>query len=178
MTTNQDTQAINAFPEEKVAEIQDDHRFLQCSQQCTDDIWDAVQPVNQMVEAMGDGTAVPDKLIPRCPHCDAEAFPWVRGYGNFLEGRRYHEEYAKITNYLRKIMNNGKVLFLELGVGRLTPMSIQEPFWQLTQNLPDAYDIMVNRDYQFLPQAIEDKGIAIKADLRQALDDVVQALKN
>ena len=39
----------------------------------------------------------------------------------------------------------------------MTPMFIQEPFWALTNNLPGAYDVMVNRDYQFLPQQIEDK---------------------
>ena len=32
---------------------------------------------------------VPDELIPRCPHCGAEMFPWVRGYGNFLQGEYY-----------------------------------------------------------------------------------------
>lgn len=130
-----------------------------------------------MVKAMGDGTAVPTDMIPHCPHCGAEAFPWVRGYGNFLEGTRYHQEYAKATDYLKHNMNDSKVLFLELGVGRMTPMFIQEPFWALTDQLPDAYDIMVNRDYQFLPKKIEDKGQAIKADLAQVLDDVVSELK-
>lgn len=177
LTTNQDTQAIKAFPEEKVAEIQGDHRYFQCSRQCTDDIWDAVKPVEEMVKAMGDGTGVPTDMIPHCPHCGAEAFPWVRGYGNFLEGTRYHQEYAKATDYLKHNMNDSKVLFLELGVGRMTPMLIQEPFWALTDQLPDAYDIMVNRDYQFLPKKIEDKGQAIKADLAQVLDDVVSELK-
>lgn len=94
VTTNQDTQAIKAFPEDKVAQIQGDHRFFQCSIQCTDEVWDAVQPVEKMVAAM-DGTKVPTAMIPRCPHCGAEAFPWVRGYGNFLEGHRYQQEYQK-----------------------------------------------------------------------------------
>lgn len=70
---------------------------------------------------MGDGTSIPEELIPRCPVCGAEAFPWVRGYGNFLQGRKYEEQYQKISKY---IMNNKekKILFLELGVGRMTPM--------------------------------------------------------
>ena len=52
---------------------------------------------------MGDGTSIPEELIPRCPVCGEEAFPWVRGYGNFLQGRKYDEQYQKISKY---IMNN------------------------------------------------------------------------
>src|SRR5699024_10333791 len=54
LTTNQDTQSIKAFPEEKVAQIQGDHRYFQCSQQCSDEVWDAVKPVEEMIQAMGD----------------------------------------------------------------------------------------------------------------------------
>lgn len=173
VTTNQDTQAIKAFPEEKVAQIQGDHRFFQCSQQCTDEVWDAVKPVEVMVNS----TKVPTELIPRCPHCGAEAFPWVRGYGNFLEGTRYQQEYQKISDDLEKhIQAHDKILFVELGVGRMTPMFIQEPFWALTNNLPGAFDVMVNKDYQFLPEQIEDKGVAIKGDIAKVLDDVKAAL--
>ncbi|WP_295730562.1 NAD-dependent protein deacetylase [uncultured Limosilactobacillus sp.] len=177
VTTNQDTQAIKAFPEEKVAQIQGDHRFFQCSQQCTDEVWDAVKPVEEMVKAMGDSTKVPTEMIPRCPHCGAEAFPWVRGYGNFLEGTRYQQEYQKISDDLEKhIQAHDKILFVELGVGRMTPMFIQEPFWALTNNLPNSFDVMVNNEYQFLPEQIEDKGVAIKGDIAKVLDDVKAAL--
>ncbi|WP_125771445.1 NAD-dependent protein deacetylase [Companilactobacillus furfuricola] len=176
LTTNQDTQAIKAFPEDKVAEIQGDHRYFQCSERCSDEVYDAVGPVAEMKEAMGDGTKVPTELIPKCPNCGAEMFPWVRGYGTFLEGTKYHEEYEKISNDLIFHSDHEKILFLELGVGRLTPMFIQEPFWALTTSFPGAYDVMVNRDYQFLPEQIEDKGQAIKADLGQALHDVRQEL--
>ena len=174
LTTNQDTQFVKIYPEEKVSEIQGDHRFFQCSRCCQDETWDAVQPVADMIAAMGEGTMVPDELIPRCPHCGAEMFPWVRGYGNFLQGKKYEEEYEKISKYIQKNKDR-KILFIELGVGRMTPMFIQEPFWELTNSLKDAYYISVNSEYQFLPEFIEDKGIAILGDIGTVLKDLRKA---
>ena len=154
MTTNQDTQFVKLYPEEKVSEIQGDHRFFQCSRCCQDDTWDAVEPVNDMIRVMGEGTSVPAEMIPRCPHCGAEAFPWVRGYGNFL-----------------------RILFLELGVGRMTPMFIQEPFWNLTLNLPQARYIAVHDRYAFLPKEIEDRGMVITGDIGRVLRAAAHALQ-
>ena len=171
VTTNQDTQFVKLYPEDKVAEIQGDHRFFQCARCCTDDTWDAVGPVRQMVEAMGDGLAVPAGLVPRCPHCGGEAFPWVRGYGNFLQGAKYEEQYDKASRYIEGCSDK-KVLFVELGVGRMTPMFIQEPFWNLTLSLPDASYVAVNDRYDFLPEQLEGRGIAIKADIARVLKDV------
>ena len=97
----------------------------------------------------------------------------MRGYGNFLQGRKYDEQYQKISKY---IMNNKekKILFMELGVGRMTPMFIQEPFWNLTLNLPDAYYIAVNAQYDFLPKDIEEKGMVIKGDIAKVLKDAAK----
>ena len=47
LTTNQDTQFVKIYPWEKVAEIQGDHRFFQCSRCCTDEVWDAIEPVSR-----------------------------------------------------------------------------------------------------------------------------------
>ncbi len=172
LTTNQDTQFVKMYPEDKVAEIQGDHRFFQCSRQCTDDTWDAVKPVEEMIEAMGEDTAVPQDMIPRCPHCGAEAFPWVRGYGNFLQGKKYDEQYQKISDYIQNHKDE-KILFLELGVGRMTPMFIQEPFWELTKALPDSFYIALNDKYDFVPEGIEDRGMAIKGDIAKILEDAL-----
>lgn len=130
LTTNQDTQFMKIYADAQVSEIQGDHRFFQCSQCCCDKTWDAVKPVEEMIQAMEDGTSIPTEMIPRCPHCGAEAFPWVRGYGNFLQGKKYEEQYQKISDYIQRNRDK-KLLFIELGVGRLTPMFIQEPFWNL-----------------------------------------------
>ena len=176
LTTNQDTQFMKIYADAQVSEIQGDHRFFQCSQCCCDKTWDAVKPVEEMIKAMGDGTSIPTEMIPRCPHCGAEAFPWVRGYGNFLQGKKYEEQYQKISDYIQRNRDK-KLLFIELGVGRLTPMFIQEPFWNLTLSLPDAYYISVNEKYDFLPEQIEDKGIAILGDIGIVLRDVKDAIK-
>ncbi len=172
LTTNQDTQAIKAFPEDKVAEIQGDHRFFQCSRCCTDDTWDAIEPVKEMIKAQGEGTSIPTELIPRCPHCGAEAFPWVRGYGNFLQGEKYEAEYEKISAYIQEHKDQ-KILFVELGVGRMTPMFIQEPFWELTRTLPQARYIAVNDKYDFLPKDIEGRGMAVVGNIQTVLEDVL-----
>ncbi|MDD3367948.1 MAG: NAD-dependent protein deacetylase [Lachnospiraceae bacterium] len=171
LTTNQDTQFMKLYDEKQVSEIQGDHRFFQCSRQCHDEIWDAVKPVEDMIKAMGDGTSIPKEMIPRCPQCGAEMFPWVRGYGNFLQGRKYDRQYEKISNYIEKHKTE-KILFIELGVGRMTPMFIQEPFWNLTLTLPDARYIAVNDKYDFLPKQIEDKGIVIVNNIATVLEDV------
>ena len=175
LTTNQDTQFVKLYPEEKVSEIQGDHRFFQCSRCCEDDTLDAVKPVEEMIQAMGEGTFVPTELIPRCPHCGAEAFPWVRGYGNFLQGKKYDGEYQKISEYIQKNRDK-KILFLELGVGRMTPMFIQEPFLNLTLNLPKARYIAVNDRYDFLPKEIEDRGMVIMGDIARVLKDAAESV--
>lgn len=176
LTTNQDTQFMKLYKEEQVSEIQGDHRFFQCARCCHDGTWDAVIPVEKIIRAMGEGTSIPTELIPRCPKCGGEAFPWVRGYGNFLQGKKYSEQYQKISDYIQKNKNK-KILFLELGVGRLTPMFIQEPFWNLTLSLPDAYYISVNAEYDFLPEQIEDKGFCILGDIGKVLKDVNADMK-
>lgn len=101
--------------------------------------------------------------------------PWVRGY-TFLEGKKYKDEYRKINEFLEENKEK-KILFLELGVGRMTPMFIQEPFWNLTYSLPQAYYITINPKDAILPQALSGKGIAIKEDIASVLSDAVALIR-
>ena len=142
LTTNQDTQFVKLYPEEKVAEIQGDHRFFQCSKCCTDDTWDAVKPVEEMIRAMGEGTSVPIELIPRCPHCGAEAF---------LE--KYHGK---------------KLVILELGIGWRNQL-IKAPLMRLTAREPQAVYVTVNLGEIFIPDEIRDKSYGLDGDLAEIL---------
>lgn len=93
----------------------------------------------------------------------------MRGY-TFLEGKKYKEEYRKINEFLTANQDK-KILFLELGVGRMTPMFIQEPFWSLTYSLPQAYYITINPKDALLPRELFQKGWAIKEDIAAVLGD-------
>ncbi|APC41402.1 SIR2 family NAD-dependent protein deacylase [Clostridium estertheticum] len=125
LTTNQDTQFEKVFPIEKISAIQGDWKYLQCNRRCHDKLYDSVELLHKINAEIDVALKIPTEMGPHCPHCGAELEPWVRSRV-FLEGKKYKEEHQKLSDFLRKNMNK-KVLFLELGVGRMTPMFIQEP---------------------------------------------------
>lgn len=175
MTTNQDFQFTRVVSEEKLSAIQGDSRYYQCSRRCHDQIYYNKDMVYAMNAAIDENLCIPAKMIPRCPKCGAQMEPWVRGY-TFLEGAKYRDEYRKINEFLEKNKEK-KILFLELGVGRMTPMFIQEPFWNLTYSLPKAFYITINPKDALLPIEIEQKGLAIKEDIALVLQEAVMVKK-
>lgn len=175
MTTNQDFQFSRVVPEDKLSAIQGDFRYYQCSCRCHDQIYYNKDMVYKMNEAIDENLCIPPEMIPHCPKCGAQMEPWVRGY-TFLEGTRYREEYNKINQFL-EYNREKKIPFLKLGVGRMTPMFIQEPFWNLTYSLPRAFYISINPKDALLPREIEKKGIIIKEDIAAVLQDAVKLKK-
>lgn len=96
--------------------------------------------------------------------------PWVRGW-TFLEGKKYHEEHEKLNAFLNANKDK-KILFLEIGVGRMTPMFIQKPFWNLTYTLPDVFYITINPKDARVPKELASKGLALHEDIAKVLTDV------
>lgn len=172
LTTNQDTQFTHIYSEDKISAIQGDWRYMQCGSRCHDKLYDAHEEMKKLNAAITPELKIPTELIPRCPECGAEMEPWVRG-PKFLEGKKYYDEYRKVQEFLARYRN--KKLLLELGVGRMTPMFIQEPFWELTYSLPDAFYITINPKDALLPDAISHKGLKIKEDIAQFFSDAAAA---
>ncbi|MCQ4770409.1 hypothetical protein NE579_08025 [Intestinimonas massiliensis] len=85
----------------------------------------------------------------------------------------YREEYNKLNTFLTANKDKS-ILFLELGVGRMTPMFIQEPFWNLTYALPNAFYITINPRDAILPEELKEKGLAIREDIAKVLSDVLK----
>ncbi|URZ05190.1 SIR2 family NAD-dependent protein deacylase [Clostridium felsineum] len=170
VTTNQDTQFLKIFPEGKVAAIQGDLRYFQCSQPCHDKVYFNKEQIEKMYGSIKE-TRMPTKLIPICPKCGKDLEPWVRSF-QFLEGSLYKSELNKYREYLRKSINK-KVLFLELGVGTMTPMFIKEPFWRMTYSWKDASYISINPKDAVIPLEIEKKGLAVNEDIAKVLHDLV-----
>lgn len=176
LTTNQDTQFNRVFPEEKISAIQGDWRYFQCSRRCHDELYNSVDTLHKLNKSIDENLKVPKDMIPRCPRCGAEMEPWVRSW-TFLEGKKYREEYSKLNKFL-KANKNKRILLLELGVGRMTPMFIQEPFWQMTYTWPNAYYITINPRDALLPEELKEKGLAIHEDIAKVLTDVRKNLNN
>lgn len=59
----------------------------------------------------------------------------------------------------------------------MTPMFIQEPFWNLTYSLPRAFYITINPRDALLPGELEKKGLAVKEDIAAVLRDAVEIQK-
>ena len=89
---------------------------------------------------------------------------FARDYFRAIEPRssaRTRINYAyDIRVFFHFLMENKhkKILFLELGVGRMTPMFIQQPFWNMTYSMPQAYYITINPKDALLPDELEGKG--------------------
>lgn len=109
----------------------------------------------------------PAEKIPRCPHCGTEMIPWWRSR-EFLEGSYYRKEMQRYLDFLKENMNK-KVLFLELGVGMMTPMFIKEPFMNMVYRWPHATYAVINPKDAYIPKEIAKKSIAIKEDIAVTL---------
>ena len=61
----------------------------------------------------------------------------------------------------------------ELGVGYNTPGIIKYNFWQYAANWQNAFYICINQGQAYLPEDIEDKGLAVNADIMQILEGLL-----
>lgn len=165
-TTNQDAQFFRTFPAERITRIQGDWRYWQCSRPCHDRIYYNEKQVAELCTHI-EGDSLPDSLIPRCPHCGSEMEPWVRGY-TFLQGELYNREMRRYTDYLKR-NSRRKTLFLELGVGMMTPMFIKEPFMNMVYQWPDAFYVTINPQHAIVPHEIEKNSLAISDDISLTL---------
>lgn len=179
LTTNQDAMFNRYFADEQISTIQGDWRFLQSSApQIDDQLYDARPFVKRGMEYLAqqeDKLYLPDDLIPHSPTTGLPLTPWVRS-PEFLEGRRFKQEHEKTRQFINRF-GNQKLLFFELGVGRMTPMFIQEPFWQLTSQLPLAHYVNINPQDAMTHTQIASRSVLIDADVDQALR-AVQKLKS
>ena len=159
------------FSENKVSAIQGDWTYVQCSRPCHDGIYPYAEQAKDLYNHI-EGTKIPSELIPKCPKCGGSMELWVRSRV-FSEGSKYQSEINKYREFLIKNQHK-KILFLELGVGQMTPMFIKEPFWNMTYSWPNAYYITINPNDALLPRELATKGLAIREDIATILGEAVK----
>ena len=172
ITTNVDHQfQLAGFPKERLFYTQGDYGLWQCSEPCHDKTYDNYETVKRMVEEQHD-MRVPTELVPRCPKCGRPMAMNLRVDGTFVEDAGWHAAAERYRDFL-EAHADGKVLFLELGVGGNTPVIIKYPFWRYTNANPQATYACVNLGEEYVHQSIADRSILVDADIDQVLLDLL-----
>ena len=189
ITTNVDHQFQRAgFPKERLYYTQGDYGLWQCSVPCHDKTYDNFETVRQMIEAQGFrvaddgelglpqgdelGMRVPSELVPHCPVCGKPVAMNLRADGTFVEDAGWHAATTRYRDFL-EAHQDGKVLYLELGVGANTPVIIKYPFWRYTYANPQATYACVNYGEAYAHPDIRERSILIDADIDRVLEDLL-----
>ena len=97
-------------------------------------------------------------LLQFCLRCD----------DTFVQDRGWYAASERYADFLRQ-HKQGKVLFLELGVGNNTPGIIKYPFWRYTLENPDATYVCVNNGQAYAPREIAVRSVCLDADIGMIL---------
>ncbi|RVU73646.1 Sir2 silent information regulator family NAD-dependent deacetylase [Lactobacillus xujianguonis] len=175
VTTNQDALFKKAFLKDKVSEIQGSWDYYQASDTSNDQhLYDSHKMVAELLPKIIDHR-LPTDLIPRSKVNGSELVAWARG-PKFLEGERYYEEHQKLNKFMAEHRGD-KILYLEMGVGRMTPMFIQEPFWEMTKYNKNSFYVNINPKDALVNPAIKDQALLIGDDINEVLKEAANKIK-
>ncbi len=173
ITTNVDHLFQNTgFKKQRLFYTQGDYGLLQCSKACHAKTYDNEQLILKMIERQQD-FKIPTELVPHCPQCGAPMTTNLRKDSFFVEDDGWHSAAERYKEFLKNHAN-GKVLFLELGVGFNTPSIIKYPFWQMTFQNKNAIFASINFEHAVCPKEIKNQSILIESDISTALADLLR----
>ena len=181
ITTNVDHCFQKAgFDKNRLFYTQGDYGLFQCSEPCHEETYDNEKQIRAMWE-FRDEMKVPTELVPRCPVCGKPMSMNLRADHTFVTEKGWYKASKQYEKFLqtRNIIKNGeqegdgKVLFLELGVGGNTPRIIKYPFWQMTEKNPNAGYACINFGEAVVPPKIEKQSICINDDIGEVLKKMV-----
>ena len=171
LTTNVDHQFQKAgFDKKKLFYTQGDYGLWQCSRACHNKTYDNEDTVRQMIDEQQD-MKIPSELIPLCPVCGAPMTMNLRCDDTFVQDEGWYAAQNRYVDFVRW-HEQGKVLYLELGVGNNTPVIIKYPFWQMTLQNPNAIYACINLDNNLIISEIRNQAIMIKMDIALAIHNL------
>ena len=168
LTTNVESQFwINGFEDERIFATQGDYGLLQCENACHNKLYPNKDQVFEWMDETED-FKIPSELVPKCPVCGGEMDLNLRKDNFFVEDEKWHEMNRNYSNFLTEV--DGKIVFLEIGVGFNTPSIIRYPFEQMTYDNSDATLIRLNKDYSDAIPQNKEKTISFDENVEDILD--------
>lgn len=176
LTTNVDHQFwLAGFPDERIFATQGDYGLFQCAKACHKKLYNNETQVRAMV-ARQKNCRIPSELVPRCPVCGGYMEVNLRCDGYFVEDEVWMRACGRYEDFLRE-NKDGRVVYLELGVGMNTPGIIKYPFWQMTDKNPAAVYVCINLSEACAPWEIKERSICISKDIAQVLKKLAETGK-
>ena len=168
LTTNVDHCFQKAgFEKERLFYTQGDYGLFQCSEPCCQETWDNEEIVGEMIRRQ-DHMKISRDLVPHCPRCGKPLTMNLRADDTFVQDEGWYQASRRYSRFLTE-HQDGKILFLELGVGYNTPVIIKYPFWQMTAKNPRAVYACVNYGDAAAPGEIAKQAICIDGDIGSVL---------
>lgn len=108
---------------------------------------------------------VPRDLIPHCPKCDAPMeINKRKAQVGMVEDADFGAQLSRYNQFLDK-HKEGKVLYLEIGIGYTTPQFVKHPFQRMTRHNPDALFMTMNKKAYRIPESIRERTIHLTDDI-------------
>lgn len=169
ITTNADNAFdVAGYDPMKVFHIQGEYGLWQCSRHCHNQTYREDALIREMVEKQAE-MRIPYDLIPRCPVCDA---PFEINKRNaekgMVESPDFFAQKARYDAFLEQY-TNGKILYLEIGVGFTTPQFIKIPFQQRVQANPEALFVSLNQKEYRIPLPIRSRSLTLTSHIAAIL---------
>ena len=171
ITTNVDHCFQKAgFDKARLYYTQGDYGLFQCSEPCHQETYDNEPEIRLMYEEQRD-MKIPAALIPHCPRCGKPMSMNLRSDNTFVQDAGWYEAAKRYQDFLvsRNTAKEGKVLFLELGVGGNTPGIIKYPFWRMTTLNKNAMYVCINFGEAVVPPEIAGRSLCINADIGEVI---------
>lgn len=145
-TSNVDGQFQKAgFDEEKIYEVHGSIHHLQCTQPCTQSIWE-----NNIGNIKIDIDTLEAQSLPKCKMCDSLSRPNILMFGDWsFIGKRSDKQASRFHNWTMKNKNK-KIVIIEIGAGSAVPTirSFGDRFSKTEENTtlirinPREYDVL------------------------------------
>lgn len=169
ITTNADNAFYAAdYDMDKVLYYQGEYVRMQCSDFCHDETYRDDELMRQMAEQQ-QNMAIPSELIPYCPKCKAPMEKNKRtAEKGMVEDAKFNVQRDDYNAFLKE-HKEGKVIYLEIGVGHTTPQFIKHPFWRETRQNEDALFVTMNQKSYRIPENIKSRAVFLTDDIGKTI---------
>ena len=190
LTTNVDHLFQRAnFDKNKLFYMQGDMGLIQCKKPCHFKNYENYDLIKSMLKDQGFDfdeknelimtdnikTEISENLIPKCPVCGGEMDFNLRIGNNFVQDRGWYEHQKLYERFLKENENND-ILFIELGVGHMTPGIIKYNFWNLMKNNKKGKYVSINLEENRVPDEIKNRSLIITGDIDEIINKVLLLL--